>query len=185
MEHLNSELINKYIDNELDESEVTFVYKHLSECQTCQNEVTFTKKMVANLHKAQVYPSLDFSKTVMTKIKNTNALQSKIKNFFSFENNLIIVCVLFLVSIFAINFLSDGNPAQTTKEPSTISNFTSSIVALSSDISSKATNTLTTIVEEKIFLYFALGMFSLLFFLVVDQIIVSPIRYKGSKKEVV
>jgi predicted anti-sigma-YlaC factor YlaD len=183
MKHLNSELINKYIDNELDESEVAFVYKHLSECQTCQNEVTYTKKMVANLHKSQVYPSLDFSKTVMTKIKSANALQSKIKNFFSFENNLIIVCVLFLVSIFAINFLSEGN--QTTKEPSIISNFTSSIVALSSDVSSKATNTLTTIVEEKIFLYFALGMFSLLFFLVVDQIIVSQIRYKKSKKEVV
>jgi len=182
MEHLNSELVNKYIDNELDESEVTFVYKHLSECQTCRNEISFAKKMVANLHKAQVYPSPVFSKTVMTKITSVERTKSKIKNFFSFENNLIIICVLFLGSIFAMSFLSEGTTTQTIKEPSIISNFTSSIVTFFSDISWIANAAFITIAQEKTFSYFALGMFSLIFFLAVDQIIVSPLRYKKSKK---
>jgi anti-sigma factor RsiW len=84
MKHLTPELVNKYIDNELDEAEITFVYKHLSECQTCKNEVTFTKEMIAVLHKAQVYPSLDFSKIVMTKITDAKRTKFYIKNFFFF-----------------------------------------------------------------------------------------------------
>jgi predicted PurR-regulated permease PerM len=181
MEHLNSELVNKYIDNEIDESEVAFVCKHLSECETCQNEVNFTKKMIANLHKSQVYPSLDFSRTVMTKIKSAERTISKIKNFFSFENNIIIIWVMFLSSIFAIEFLLEDTQSQTTKEPSVILNFTNDLFALSSDISYKISNSFTTIVEGQSFICFALGIFSMLFFLLVDQLIISRIKEKQRK----
>ena len=181
MEHLNSRLINKYIDNELNEAEITFVYNHLSECQTCQNEVSFTKKMVANLHKSQIYPSLDFSQTIMAKIQSTERIKSKIKNFFSFENNVIIFCVIFLASIFFINFLAEDNPTKTIKEPTIISNITGSILNFSSDIFSKASSFFTMIAEEKSYIFFMLGIFSFLFFLLVDQLISSHIR-KTKKK---
>jgi len=180
MEHLNSELINKYIDNELDESEIAFVHKHLQECQTFQNEITLTKKIIEHLHKSLVYPSDNFSKTLMSKIVMPTKNKFKIKNFFSFENNIIIVSVIFFLGILVSIGLTEDNPSQAIKEHSIISNFTSIFSIFASDISNKINNSLTKIFEKESFTYIVLGTFSILFFLIVDQLI---IFYNNKRKK--
>jgi hypothetical protein len=116
----------------------------------------------------------------MSKIITPAETKSKIKNFFSFENNIIIICVIFLGAIFSIPLL-EGNQSQIAKEPLIAPYTTNSLFALYSDTSHKISNSLTAILEGQSFIYFALGTFSLLFFLVVDQFIISHIR-KARKK---
>ena len=49
MKHIDDELIQKYIDNEVSEDEVTFLEKHLLTCDECRNVVSEQETLVNDI----------------------------------------------------------------------------------------------------------------------------------------
>ena len=52
MKHLDSELIQKYIDNEVSQEETAYIDEHLLSCAVCRNAVDEQRKLAAEIRNA-------------------------------------------------------------------------------------------------------------------------------------
>lgn len=83
MNHLNDEILNRYIDNELSGRELSEINDHIKVCDQCLNLLKAQKLADQQLKKLEVYnPSPDFTELLMKKVQLAARPFQPKKNYF-------------------------------------------------------------------------------------------------------
>lgn len=103
------ELINLLIDDKLNQHEKTDLENHISSCSKCQryyNDISTIKNETSKI--SLVLPK-DFSKSVLSEIKNRNNSNKRIIKFVKYSTSAIAACLVIVVSILLLNNGFMGN----------------------------------------------------------------------------
>ena len=99
MNHVTNEIVNKYLENELTETEFILLDSHLNECETCRQKLGFNKILFSKLkNDTLLTPSLNFSDKVMQEVLKTSKPKFDIKRIFSSQN----IYILFFTSVLGL-----------------------------------------------------------------------------------
>lgn len=97
MNHLTDDLINKYLDDDVEVSEINFINKHLDECISCKESYESLKDIHSGLMMIkESVPSADFTSVFMRKLERKKNIIKEQNYFF------IIVLSFFSAAVIAI-----------------------------------------------------------------------------------
>jgi len=83
MNHLNDEILNKYIDNELSDKELSDLNDHIKNCDQCLNLLKAHRLADHHLKKMEISsPSSDFTQRIMQKVQMVSKPFKPKKNYF-------------------------------------------------------------------------------------------------------
>lgn len=99
MNHLNDEILNKYIDNELSGRELSDINDHIKICDQCLNLIKAHKLADQQLKKLELFsPSKDFTEILMKKVHLVaRPFQPKKSYFFRFVFSFMLIGALGVV----------------------------------------------------------------------------------------
>lgn len=101
MNHIDDDLLNKYIDNELNSQELSFFNEHIKECDECLARLKALKLVDIQLKRIDVLQlGASFTENVMAKI-NKAAIGLKPRKFYFFR----FIFSLFILIILGIFYL--------------------------------------------------------------------------------
>lgn len=101
MNHINEEILNKYIDNELSGKELSDLNEHIKICDKCLNTLKAHKLADTHLRKMEVHnPSADFTERLMQKVHLTvRPFKPRKSYFIRFIFSTILLCSLAVVIV--------------------------------------------------------------------------------------
>ena len=83
MNHIEDELLNKYLDNELNSNEISLLNEHLRECDECLTRLKGLKVVDHQLKKLDIsHVRADFTEMIMRKINQTTVKFAPKKFYF-------------------------------------------------------------------------------------------------------
>jgi hypothetical protein len=99
MNHISNEVLNKYLENELTETEFIFVENHLKECELCRKELEFNEFLFSRLKEnVLITPEHDFSEKVMEEVLKSAKPKLSLKRILNSQN----VYILFFISVIGL-----------------------------------------------------------------------------------
>lgn len=99
MTHINEDMLNRYIDNELSGKELSDINDHIKSCDSCLNLLKAQKVTDNQLKKLEIFnPSPDFTERIMRKVHSAaQPFKPKKSYFFRFVFSFILLLSLGVV----------------------------------------------------------------------------------------
>ena len=114
MNHITDNLLNKFIDDESEVSEINYLNEHIKVCGICKERLESLKHVNMQLCELKEYsPSIDFTAVLMKKLERSLKRKKEQVWFFSFVLSVFALIILgiigYLVSITTFDFSASEN----------------------------------------------------------------------------
>jgi hypothetical protein len=97
MNHLNDDLLNKYIDEDAEVSEINLINEHISSCNECMTRLNSLKAIHFQLMRMESSsPSEDFTAKLMKRLERSVRRKKEQTYFFSVIFSVLLVLVLII-----------------------------------------------------------------------------------------
>ncbi len=139
MNQLSDEILNKYIDGELSQSELIEIREQLRNSEEDKNKLAALQRVHTELGKLEIYePRSDFSAVIMAKIRKNAAKVKKDKYFiFSVSTIFLLICLAIFGYVFALAVSTGSNAASTSSIDNYINYLTNILESFKDILSAK------------------------------------------------
>lgn len=171
MTHISNDTINKYIESELTENEYILLEKHLDECDSCSQELEFSKLLFKNVKESAIItPSPDFSDKLMREITKIAQPKFNFKKYFNAQNCYAVFFALALGLYVTLTIIFDGSKKVETSNSFYI--FYKKITDYLYQSFGSIQQKVNILFQKNGFYYFFLGIVFIILFLLFDKYIV-------------